>query len=293
MSPSTGNALDRSRAVRRVLAGLLVANILVVIAKATIGVVAGSLAVIGDAIHSSVDAVYNVLGLVVVRVASRAPDEEHPYGHGKFETLGALGIVVFLSVTCFELTRSAIGRLIHGSQAVRMTDFGLVLLLATLATNVLVAWYENRRGQQLQSELLIADAAHTRTDVFITIGVLIGVLFVRQGYAWVDPVIAIAVALMIVRVAYQILQRVVPVLVDERAIPAPTIRKTAQAVEGVKDAYSIRSRGGNAGVRYAEVTIAVDSTANVAAAHAIADAVEERLKKELELEEVTVHVEPC
>ena len=293
MSPSTGNALDRSRAVRRVLAGLLVANILVVIAKATIGVVAGSLAVIGDAIHSSVDAVYNVLGLVVVRVASRAPDEEHPYGHGKFETLGALGIVVFLSVTCFELTRSAIGRLIHGSQAVRMTDFGLVLLLATLATNVLVAWYENRRGQQLQSELLIADAAHTRTDVFITIGVLIGVLFVRQGYAWVDPVIAIAVALMIVRVAYQILQRVVPVLVDERAIPAPTIRKTAQAVEGVRDAYSIRSRGGNAGVRYAEVTIAVDSTANVAAAHAIADAVEERLKKELELEEVTVHVEPC
>jgi len=293
MSPSTGNALDRSRAVRRVLAGLLVANILVVIAKATIGVVAGSLAVIGDAIHSSVDAVYNVLGLVVVRVASRAPDEEHPYGHGKFETLGALGIVVFLSVTCFELTRSAIGRLIHGSQAVRMTDFGLVLLLATLATNVLVAWYENRRGQQLQSELLIADAAHTRTDVFITIGVLIGVLFVRQGYAWVDPVIAIAVALMIVRVAYQILQRVVPVLVDERAIPAPTIRKTAQAVEGVKDAYSIRSRGGNAGVRYAEVTIAVDSTANVAAAHAIADAVEERLKKDLELEEVTVHVEPC
>ncbi|HEY7195041.1 MAG TPA: cation diffusion facilitator family transporter [Gemmatimonadales bacterium] len=293
MSPPTGNALDRSRAVRRVLAGLLVANILVVIAKATIGVVAGSLAVIGDAIHSSVDAVYNVLGLVVVRVAARAPDEEHPYGHGKFETLGALGIVVFLGVTCFELTRSAIGRLIHGGHSVQITDFGLALLLATLATNVLVAWYENRRGHQLQSELLIADAAHTRTDVFITIGVLIGVLFVRQGYAWVDPVVAIAVALMIVRVAYEILQRVVPVLVDERAIPAPTIREAAQTVEGVRDAYGIRSRGGNAGVRYAEVTIAVDSTANVADAHAIADKVEERLKKDLELEEVTVHVEPC
>jgi len=293
MSPSTGNALDRSRAVRRVLAGLLVANILVLIAKATIGVVAGSLAVIGDAIHSSVDAVYNVLGLVVVRVASRAPDEEHPYGHGKFETLGALGIVVFLSVTCVELTRSAIGRLASGGHPVRMSDLGLVLLLATLATNIVVAWYENRRGHELASEILIADAAHTRTDVFITIGVLIGVLFARQGYTWIDPVVAILVALMIVRVAYHILQRVVPVLVDERAIPAPTIRSTAQAVEGVRDAYGIRSRGGNAGVRYAEVTIAVDSTANVAAAHAIADAVEERLKKDLELEEVTVHVEPC
>jgi len=142
--------------------------------------------------------------------------------------------------------------------------------------------------------LLIADAAHTRADVFITIGVLIGVLFSRQGYTWVDPVVAILVALVIVRVAYQILSRAVPVLVDERAIPEPTIRQSAQAVEGVKSAYGIRSRGGaGTGVRYAEVTIAVDPAANVADAHAIADAVEERLKKDLALQEVTVHVEPC
>src|SRR2546425_3478337 len=115
-------ALDRSRAVRRVLGGLLVANIAVVVAKAAIGMLAGSLAVIGDAVHSSVDAVYNVLGLIVVRVAARAPDEDHPYGHGKFETLGALAIVVFLSITCFELVRSAIGQLISGGPLVRMTD---------------------------------------------------------------------------------------------------------------------------------------------------------------------------
>src|SRR5216683_7582344 len=246
-------ALDRSRAVRRVLAGLLVANIAVLITKATIGTLAGSLAVLGDAIHSSVDAVYNVLGLIVVRVASRAPDEDHPYGHRKFETLGALSIVVFLSVTCFELVRSAIGRLIAGGRAVQISDGGLALLLVTLATNVFVAWYENRRGQQLSSDLLIADAAHTRADVFITIGVLIGVLFSRQGYTWVDSVVAILVALLIVRVAYQILSRAVPVLVDERAIPEPTIRQSAQAVEGVKSAYGIRSRGGaGTGVRSEE-----------------------------------------
>ena len=286
-------ALERGVAVRRVLRGLLVANIAVVIAKAIIGWFAGSLAVMGDAAHSSVDAVYNVLGLIVIRVAARAPDEEHPYGHRKFETLGALGICVVLAVTSFELLRSAIARLIAGGHAVQMSDLALGLLLGTLATNVFVAWYENRRGQQLSSELLIADAAHTRTDVFITIGVLIGVLLSRQGYLWVDSAVAIVIAFLIVRVAYQILQRTVPVLVDERAIPEPTIRQSAQAVEGVVSAYGIRSRGGNAGVRYAEVTIAVDPNANVAAAHAIADAVEERLKKELELEEVTVHVEPC
>jgi cation diffusion facilitator family transporter len=289
----SGRALDRSAAVRRVLRGLLVANIAVVIAKAGIGVLSGSLAVLGDALHSSVDALYNVLGLIVVRVAARDPDEDHPYGHGKFETLGALGIVVFLSITGFELVRSAILKLAEGGHSIQLSDISLAVLLATLATNILVTWYESRRGRELGSELLLADAAHTRTDVFITIAVLIGVLFSRQGHLWVDPVVGILVALLIFRVAYQILARTVPVLVDERAIPEPTIRRTAQNVEGVVSAYKIRSRGSNAGMRYAEVTIAVDPTANVAAAHAIADAVEERLKKDLDLEEVTVHVEPC
>ncbi|MGH7672119.1 MAG: cation diffusion facilitator family transporter, partial [Gemmatimonadales bacterium] len=220
--------------------------------------------------------------------------EDHPYGHGKFETLGALAIVVFLSITCFELVRSAIQKLAAGGQAIVVTDLALGVLVATLGVNVLVAWYENRRGHELSSELLIADAAHTRTDVFITIGVLLGVLFSRQGYLWVDPAVAIVVAVLIVRVAYQIFARTVPVLVDERAIPARAIRQAAQAVDGVKSAYGIRSRGGrSAGVRYAEVTIAVDRGANVEAAHAIADEVEERLKRDLDLNEVTVHVEPC
>ncbi|HEV8399879.1 MAG TPA: cation diffusion facilitator family transporter [Gemmatimonadales bacterium] len=283
-----------SAAVRRVLLGLLGANLVVVAAKAVVGIASGSLAVWGDALHSSVDSLYNVLGLIVVRVAAREPDEDHPYGHGKFETLGALAIVVFLSITCFELVRNAVQKLLGGGHTIVMTDLGLVVLLATLAVNVLVAWYENRRGHELSSELLIADAAHTRTDVFITIGVLIGVLFARRGATWVDPVVAIVVAVLIVRVAYQIFARTVPVLVDERAIPERAIRHAAQEIAGVKSAYGIRSRGGHgAGVRYAEVTIAVDREANVAAAHAIADQVEERLKRELELSAVTVHVEPC
>ena len=285
-------ARDRTALVRRVLLGLLLANLAVVGAKAVVGFVAGSLAVLGDALHSTVDALNNVLALVVVRVASKAPDEDHPYGHGKFETLGALVIVGFLSITCFELARGAVNRLSGDRTPPLLSDLQLAVLVATLGVNVLVAWYENRRGQQLASDLLIADAAHTRTDVFITVGVLIGMLLARQGWWWADPVLALAIALLIVRVAYQIFLRTVPVLVDERAIPTTTIQEMAEAVHGVKSAYGIRSRG-SAQVRYAEVTIAVDRTANVAAAHAIADEVEERLKRALQLNEVTVHVEPC
>jgi len=278
--------------VRRVFIGLLVANLAVVAAKSFVGLRAGSLAILGSALDSSVDALNNVLALIVVRVAAKEPDEDHPYGHGKFETLGALAIVGFLSITCFELIRGAVNELLQGAHPVGVTDSQLAVLVLTLGVNVVIAWYENRRGRELRSELLIADAAHTRAEVLITVGVLAGVLFARQGWWWIDPVVAIAVALVIVQVAYRILVRTVPVLVDQRALPTGEIRQTAETVPGVKSAYGIRSRGPS-DLRYAEVTIAVDPKADVAAAHAIADQVEERLKQDLQLHEVTVHVEPC
>jgi cation diffusion facilitator family transporter len=284
---------DRAAAVRRVLTGLLVANLAVVAAKGIVGLAAGSLAVLGDALHSGVDALNNVLGIVVVGVASKEPDEEHPYGHSKFETLGALTIVGLMSITCFELARDAVGRLSSTRAAPVLTDLQMAMLLGTLALNVLVAWYENRRGRELGSELLLADAAHTRADVFITVGVLIGLMFARRGWWWVDPALAIVIAVFIMRIAYRIFQRAVPVLVDASAIPTHAIRELAESVAGVRGAYGIRSRGGDASaLRYAEVTIAVDGTANVAAAHAIADQVEDRLKRDLSLAAVTVHVEP-
>lgn len=285
-------AADRATQVRRVLLGLLLANLVVVGAKLAVGLAAHSLAVLGDTLHSAVDALNNVLALVVVRVASKAPDEDHPYGHGKFETLGALLIVGFLSITCFELVRGAIGRLAQTHPAPAPSELQLAILVATLGINTLVAWYENRRGQELSSHLLIADASHTKSDVLITVGVLIGLLLARRGWWWADPAIAIVIAGLIVRVAYRILQESIPELVDQRAVETAAIRDAAQDVRGVKSAYGIRSRGG-ANVRYAEVTIAVDGDANVQAAHAIADQVEERLKRDLALNEVTVHVEPC
>ncbi|HXI63728.1 MAG TPA: cation diffusion facilitator family transporter [Gemmatimonadales bacterium] len=284
--------MPASALVRRVFIGLLVANLAVVGVKLAVGIASGSLAILGTAVDSCVDALNNVLALIVVRVAAKEPDEDHPYGHGKFETLGALAIVGFLSITCFELVRGAVNDLVGGLRRVVVGDFQLALLVLTLGVNVLITWYEHRRGVELGSELLVADAAHTRADVFITVGVVVGVLLTRRGWWWIDPAIAIVIALVIVFVAYRILARTVPVLVDERALPTGEIQQTAQAVPGVKGAYGIRSRGPS-DLRYAEVTIAVDRNANVESAHAIADEVEERLKRDLQFHEVTVHVEPC
>src|SRR5206468_8065436 len=160
--------MPASALVRRVLFGLLAAKLVVVGAKRAVAIASKSLAVFGSALDSSVDALNNVLALIVVRVAAKAPDEDHPYGHGKFETLGALAIVGFLSVTCFELVRGAVNDLASGTRRVSVSDMQLAVLVLTLGVNVVIAWYEHRRGAELGSELLVADAAHTRADVFIT-----------------------------------------------------------------------------------------------------------------------------
>lgn len=283
---------QRAAAIQRVFLGLLVANVAVVAAKVAIGLQAGSLSVIGDAIHSSADALNNVVFIVLMRVAGREPDENHPYGHTKFEVLGALGILVFLSVSCFELLKGAIEGLAAGRPAPTFSSIDLALLAGTLAANLWIVWYETRMGRRLESDLLLADAAHTRGDVFITVGVIAGAVLSRRGTTWVDPVIAILVALLIVRLGWEIFRRAMPVLMDEVARPPAQVRQVAEGIDGVCSAYHIKSRSA-AGVVFAELTIGVRADISVARAHEIADAVEERLKHALRLHEVVVHIEPC
>jgi len=292
MPPAGADVRDRNTQVQRVLLGLLVANLAVVGAKFVIGLRTGSLGVLGDAVHSSVDAMNNVLALAVIWVASHEPDEDHPYGHEKFENLGALAIVVFLSITGFELVENAMARLTTGAAPLNVSPVEFTVLAATLVVNTLVTVYETRRGRELNSHILLADSAHTRADVFITTGVLIGVLAAGAGYRWVDSVVALVVAVVIVVLAYRIVARSVPVLVDQHVAPADEIRAVAEAVQGVISAYDIRSRGAG-DRRFAELTISVPPDETVEAAHHVADAVEQRLREELAFREVVVHVEPC
>jgi cation diffusion facilitator family transporter len=292
MLPQDSALADRTRQVRGVLLGILLANLAVVIVKFAVGLSIGSLAVVGDAIHSSVDAINNVFGLAVVRFASKGPDAEHPYGHAKFESLGALLIVVFLSLSVFELLRGAWERLAHGAPALTVTPVQVGLLALTLLINLWVVWFETRAGRRLNSAILLADAAHTRVDVFITLAVLGGLGLTHFGYPAADPVLAIVVAFLVVRVGWEIVGHSLPTLVDGAAVDEGTIRHEAEEVDGVRSAYAIRSRTA-AALSFAEVTIAVDGEQNVATAHRIADAVEARLRDRLGFYQVQVHVEPC
>src|ERR1700694_1640091 len=162
--PSVVDSREKSSGVRRVLGGILVANIIVVIVKFTVGLDTNSLAVFGDALQSSVDAANNLFAIFVVRVAYKAPDEDHPYGHAKFETLGALLIALLLALSIFALFRGALARLISGAPPLNVSTVALAFLVLTLAVNVGVVWFETRAGRRLPSELLLADGLHSGPD---------------------------------------------------------------------------------------------------------------------------------
>src|SRR5204863_5691938 len=153
----------RSPAVRRVLMHVLWLNALVVVIKLVVGVRTGSLTVLGAALESALDTLNNLIGMLLVSIAARAPDEDHPYGHDKFETLGALGIVGFLSISCFELMREGVTSLLSGGSTTHAAPTDVAVVVATLFVNAFVVWYERRRGTQLESAFLLADAEHTRS----------------------------------------------------------------------------------------------------------------------------------
>lgn len=282
----------RERAIRRVLTSLLLANLAVMAIKALVGYFTGSLAVLGDAVQSSVDGINNVLGLIIIKVAARGPDDDHPYGHAKFETLGALTVVVFLSISIFELVRGAIGRLQSGGGAVQVHGVDLGLLFVTLLVNIWVAWYERRRGIALQSDLLIADAAHTRTDVFVTIAVFGGLVLTRAGYAQADAILTLVVAGFVAYTGWEVVMQTMPTLLDQAVLDSQEIARVAGKVTGVTRVYGIRSRS-SGHQRFAELTISVPGQVTVASAHLVTDAVEDALRADLGFDEVVVHVEPC
>lgn len=281
-------------AVRRTLLIVLAFNALVTIVKLTVGARTGALTVIGAGLESALDLLNNVIALSLVRVARREPDEEHPYGHAKFETLGALAVVGFLSISCFELLRQGALALVTGTPTHAASMGEVAAVLATLPINAFVVAYESKRGRQLRSQLLLADAAHTRSDILVTLLAVASLWLSRSGIPRVDGALAIVVAVVIAWTGWQILRASIPVLVDERAVAASEIRAIAEGVAGVVEARDVRSRGAGEGTRaFAEVTIVVSGAATVAEAHALADKVEAAVAKRLGGGHVTVHVEPA
>jgi cation diffusion facilitator family transporter len=281
-----------ARAVRRTLGVILVANVVVVAIKLIVGWRTDTLSVLGAALESSLDTLNNIIGMVLVTLAARAPDEDHPYGHEKFETVGALAIVGFLSISCFELLQQGLEtlRLRQGPRPGSVLE--ITLLASTVAVNLFVVWYERRRGVELRSPFLLADAAHTGSDTYVTLLALASMLLARAGLGRLDAFVVLIVAVIIAVSGYRILRGTIPILVDERAVDAERIRELLRSIPGIAEVRDVRSRFTPSGRLFAELTIVVDGSLSVADAHTLADAAEERIAAAIGASEVTVHVEP-
>jgi cation diffusion facilitator family transporter len=285
-------ALDNRSQVQRVLVQTLVLNLLVMMIKVFLGWLTGSLSLVADALHSLTDSANNVLGLWANRAASPVPDREHPYGHQKFEAVGALGIAGFLSIACFEILKGAVDRILHPNGQTTIAGVELWLLILVLGINLLVAFYERREGKRLNSPLLIADAYHTMSDVWVTIAVLLGLIGVWVlKWQWLDVVLAFPVAVMVLLSGWKVLKENLPWLVDESAIAPEHIAEIVRSIPGVINVHNIASRGVVGRQCFIEMHLVVEPT-EVAAAHAITEAIEEELEARFEPVRIMIHVEP-
>ncbi len=272
---------------------VLALNVIVALVKLGVGAKTGALTVLGAALESGLDMFNNAIGMMLVAVAGRAPDDDHPYGHDKFETLGALAIVGFLSISCFELLREGIGALLAKRAPHHVDSADLVIIACTLVVNVFVVWYERRRGRALGSAFLLADAAHTSGDILVTILALTSLALSHVAGPWLDAALGIGVALIIAWSGIKILRESIPILVDERAIDADELRGAVLRVPDIGDVRNVRSRFTASGQLFAEVTIVVHGGTPVDEAHRLADAVEAAIEREFGASQVTVHVEPA
>jgi cation diffusion facilitator family transporter len=291
-APTKGERPDRTRAIQRVLVVVLVLNLAVALAKLLYGIFSHSMAMQADGIHSFFDGASNIVGLIGMWFASRPADQGHPYGHRKFETFTAAAIAVMLAVACYTVARGAIDSL-RGNGDAEVTIASFVIMVGTLAVNLVVTTWESRAGKRLNSEVLQADARHTLSDVLVSSGVIISLILVRIGLEKADGVLALLVAVAIAYTAVTILRGVGRTLGDAARLPETDLVAVATGVAGVLGCHSVRTRGSENQVAV-DMHLLVAPTASVEQSHEIAHAVETELRARFpQIFDVVIHVEPA
>lgn len=298
MQPTTARQSDaqqpgaRSAHIRRVLLVVLLLNVGVATAKFGWGTLSGSVAMTADGLQSYLDAAANVVGLIGIAIASRPPDEDHLYGHERYETLASLVISALMVVGVIEILQRATSQL-QGGESPEVTTGSFVVMGATVAVNLGVTTWERIQGRRLKSEFLIADAKHTMSDVLVSLGVIGGLVAVRWGLTGADAVISILIATVIAWAAWTILRDASLVLTDAVQSDPRQLMAAVLRTDDVVTAHQLRARS-SGGRSLVEVHVTVNPDMRVAEAHDVASAVEENIRGVVGSDaHVSVHVEPA
>ncbi len=275
----------------KVQAFALLLNLIVALAKLIYGQLTGSISMKADGFHSLMDGGSTIVGMLGVWVASRPPDESHPYGHRKHEQFASLFIAGLLLITGLEVARSAVQNLLEPA-APRVTTLSFAIMLTTMAVNLFITTLESRKGKEYNSQILIADSLHTRSDIFVSIGVIFSLIAVKAGYPIIDVVAGIVIALIIAKAGLDIVKEVSFTLLDASVLDNDMLCQIALEIEGVEDCHNIRTRGTPDNI-YVDLHVHVREDMHMDEAHCIAHAVENQIKERVEgVKDVVVHLEP-
>lgn len=284
--------LDNYKKIKKVLWAILFANIFVALIKIIIGISIKSASLTADGFHSVSDGASNIVGLIGINFASKPIDKEHPYGHKKFEVITSLFIAGMLLFVSTKIISEAFFRF---KNPVEMTvNIGnLLVLIVTLAVNVFVCIYEYNAGKKLDSYILISDSLHTRSDIIVSIGVLLTLLGVKLGLPnIIDPIVSLIVSGFILYSAYEIFKASTNILVDTAAIEEEEIKKIVFKFKEVKDIHNIRSRGSENDI-HIDMHLMLDPDMSLEESHALNHEIEKRIQEEINSSaQVIIHIEP-
>lgn len=278
--------------IRWVLIVVLALNWAVAAAKMLIGFMTRCQSMTADGLHSLSDGTSNIIGLIGITLSARPVDEDHPYGHKKYETFFSLGIAALLMLVCFNLIRESFVRIFHPVvPEVNLVSF--IVMLVTIAVNTLVVKYEYKQGKELRSDMLVADSMHTRADVFTSLSVIVALIGIKLGFPIIDPIATFIIAVFIGYAVFEIIKDASRILCDTVAIvDSGKISSIVMGVKGVKACHKIRTRGRPDDICI-DLHVQVKSDMKIEDAHKVCYAVEEALKKDIpEATDVLVHIEP-
>ncbi|APV45398.1 cation diffusion facilitator family transporter [Dehalogenimonas formicexedens] len=279
----------------RVAAISVGSNSLLIALKLVVGLVTGSVSILAEAIHSSIDLLAAVIAFFGLRAAGKPADREHPFGHGKWENVSGSVEAVLIFVAAIWIIYEAVKKIMHGVE-VELLGWGIAVMAVSVIVNTLVSRNLFKQAKIHDSIALEADGQHLRTDVITSLGVLVGLALVQfTGLKILDPIIAIGVALIIVKAAWDILRKSFGGIIDTGLPPEEEkiiIDTLAEHKSQLVDFHEIRTRKSGA-ERFADLHLVMPGTLSVDEAHKMCDHLEADLKRRLPRLEITLHVEPC
>lgn len=280
------------KSISNVLWIILFLNFIVAAAKIVMGTMINSGSMTADGFHSLTDGSSNVIGLIGIGAASKPIDKDHPYGHKKYETLTGLFIVGMLVFLGFKIISEAITKLMNPVTP-EISTASFVVMFVTLCINIFVTRYEHRKGLELSSTILVSDAMHTRSDIYVTIGVITTLVAIKLGAPTVvDTIASVVVAGFILHAAYEVFKSASGILVDSQAVEAERIESVTLAQEGVKGVHKIRSRGTNDDI-YIDMHVKADPNMSLVDSHKLMHEIEDAIRGELNCDvQVIIHIEP-